>query len=334
MHAILRLRPSSLLWGMFVALGATALVLRLRVPTHRALPLLAAALLVLLALRVASMLRDWLRGRLPGTRILLPAVILVEGLGLVLARASHRALQLRLGTALALEVLLLVLAVRALRNTRALPGAWPEDRIAKAFEAFVPPRAARLMALELVMLGSALRFLLGGFRDPVPAGFSHHREAALRAILPALPLMIPGDFLLVHAVFKGAAPWLRWTLHGSTIYAVLWLVGFYATLKARPHQLCEGRVDLHLGLLKSVAFPLSHIQSVTPLPEFDDDWARHAHMKGVQKLVAKGNSILELKLMEPTRVMGLLGPGHPTDRLAVSVDDPAAFLSALGRPCA
>jgi hypothetical protein len=189
------------------------------------------------------------------------------------------------------------------------------------------------MALELVMLGSALRFLTGGFRDPAPAGFSHHRECALRAILPAIPLMIPGDFLFLHVLFKGLSPGLRWLLHGSTIYAVLWLVGFYATLKARPHQIREGRVDLHLGLMKSVSFPLGHLQSAEPLSDFDNDWARHAHMKGVQKLVAKGNTALELRLTEPVRVLGLVGPGRPTDQLAVSADDPAAFLAALGQPC-
>lgn len=328
------LRPASLLWGLFLTLGGVALVLRLRAPQHQALGWITTALLVLLALRVLAMARDWRLGRMPGTRLLLPGVILAEGLGLIFAHASHRAIQLRLATALILEVLLLGLAVRAWRNARQLPGAWPEDRIAGAFEAFVPPRAARLMALELVMLGSAFRFLFGGFRTPAPEGFSHHREAALRAILPALPLMIPGDFLLMKVMFTGLAPWLRWTLHGSTVYGVLWMVGFYATLKARPHQLRAGRLDLHLGLMKSVSLPLEQLLSVTPLPEFDNDWARHAHMKGVQKLVAKGNAILELKLSEPVQVMGLLGPGQPTDRLAVSVDDPPAFLSALAHPCA
>ena len=74
--------------------------------------------------------------------------------------------------------------------------------------------------------------------------------------------------------------------------------------------------------------------AASPLPAFDDDWARHAYMKGVETLVAKGNAMLELKLSVPVQVTGLLGPGRPTDRLAVSVDDPSAFLAALGRPCA
>ncbi|MBP1773084.1 MAG: hypothetical protein H6P99_2247 [Holophagaceae bacterium] len=327
-------RPSALLWGAFLAAGAVALALRLRAPGHRALPWLTASLLILLAPRVAALIHDWRRGRVPGTRVLLPAVILAEGLGLVVADASRLTVQLRLGTALALEVLLLILAVRAWRSTRTRSSAWPEDRIAAAFEAFVPPRAARLMALELVMLGSAVRFLSGGFREAAPEGFTHHREAALRAILPAVPLMIPGDFLLMKAVSSGWSPWLRWTLHGTTVYAVLWLVGLYATLKARPHRIREGSLELHLGLVKSATVPVDHILSASPLPEFEDDWARHAHMKGVPSLVAKGNAVLELKLSEPIRVTGLLGPGRPTQRLAVSVDDPAAFLAALGQSCA
>jgi hypothetical protein len=330
----LRSRSSSLFWAAFLALGMTALVLRLRTPGHWALPWLGTALLTLLALRVLGMIYDWRRGQIPGPRILLPAVILAEGLGLGLSNASSLVLRLRLGTALVLEVLLLVLAVRALRSARSRAGAWPEDCIASAFEVFMPPRAARLMALELVMLGSATRFLFGGFRDVAPGGFSHHQESALRGILPAIPLLVPGDFLLLKVLFSELAPWLRWTLHGSTVYAVLWLIGYYATLKARPHEIREGMVHLHLGLLKTATFPASQVLSAAPLPDFSDDWARHAYMKGVQKLVAKGTSVLELKLSEPVQIASMLGPGRPTDRLAVSVDDPAAFIAALGHACA
>ena len=135
-------RPSSLLWGPFLALGGVALALHLRAPGHPALTWITTFLLALLALRVVALVRYWRLGRIPATRILLPTLILAEGLGLVLTQASRPALQLRLGTALALELLLLILAVRALRNARSLPGTWPEDRIAAAFEAFVPPWAA------------------------------------------------------------------------------------------------------------------------------------------------------------------------------------------------
>lgn len=282
------------------------------------------------ALRLPWLIRDTRRGLIPSTRLLLPGLILLEGLGLFLPGAGTWTLRLRLGMALALEGLLLVLAIRVFRRPH--PGVWPEDRLAEACTAFLPPRIARLMALELVLLGSALAFLAGGFRQEPPPGFSHHREASLRAFLPALPLLIPGDVLFLHALAPRLAPWLRWVLHGSTVYAVLWLLGFYATLKARPHQIRAGVLSLHLGLLKSVALPLDHLLTVAPLPEFEDDWARHAHLKGVGSLVAKGAPTLELTLAEPVRVRGLLGFGRPTRRLVVSVDDPAAFAAAVKAP--
>lgn len=289
-----------------------------------------AALLGLVLLRLPWLVRDTRRGSLPPTRLLLPTLILLEGVGLFLPGAGTWFLRLRLGVALALEGLLLVLAIRAFRQSR--PGTWPEDRLAGAFAAFLPPRVAWLMALELVMLGSAVAFLAGGFRREPPPGFSHHREASLRAFLPALPLLIPGDVLFLHALAPRLAPWLRWVLHGSTVYAVLWLLGFYATLKARPHLIQAGRLTLHLGLVKSVTLPLDHVLAVAPLPAFDDDWARHAHLKGVGRLVAKGAPTLELTLAAPVRVRGLLGLGRPTQRLVVSVDDPTAFAAALKAP--
>ena len=330
-----RLRPSSLLWGVFLALSVAALALRLRTPGHWALPWLMSAILALLALRLLAMTLDWRRGRIAGTRMLLPALVLVEGLGLLLTGTSQLALRLRLGTALILEVLLLVLAVRAWRTSRALPGGWPEDRIALAFETFVPPPVARLMALELVLLGSALRFLAGGFRAPAPPGFSLYRETFLRAFLPVLPLLIPTDLFLLHALFPRMAPWLRWCLHFSTVYSLLWMVGLYATLKQRPHQIDASSVSLHMGLLGSMRFPREALVSAAALPEFADDWAKREHMKGMGKLLRTGAPAVELRLAVAVPIMGLLGPSsRKCDRVAVSVDDPSAFMAALGQPCA
>jgi hypothetical protein len=330
-----QIRPSSLLWGAFLILGGTALVLRLWTPGHRALPWITTTLLILLALRVLAMIRDGQRGRIPFTRILLPALILVEGLGLILTRTSHLALRLRFGTALALEVLLLFLAVRSWRTSRSLPGTWPEDRIAASFEAFVPPRAARLMALELVMLGGAIQFLAGGFRKPAPPGFSLHQETFLRAFLPVLPLLIPTDLFLLHALFPHMAPWLRWFLHFSTVYSVLWMVGLFATIKQHPHQVDETSVSLHMGLLGSLQVRRDLILSAAPLPAFEDDWAKRQSMKGMHKLLRTGAPVVELRLAEAITCTGLLGPGAKgRDRVAVSVDDPSAFIAALGCPCA
>ena len=331
----LRLRSSPLLWGLFVALAVAALGLRLRVPGHPALPWVAGALLGFLAVRVGVLALDWRKGLVPGTRLLLPGILLAEGLGLTMTGASQWALAMRLGTALVLELALLGLAFRTLRRAWTVQARWPEDRIGAAFEAFVPPRAARIMALELVMLGSAFRFLFGGFRQPTPPGFSLHKETFLRSMLPVMPLLIPTDLFLIQVLFPGMSVGWRWFMHLSTLYAVVWMVGLYATLRQRPHQVDAVQVSLHMSLLGSMSFPRNWVVSATPLPEFDDDWAKRDHMKGMHTLLRTGAPAVELRLSEPVARTGILGPSpRLSNRVAVSVDDPAAFLAALGRPCA
>ncbi|WP_306590013.1 hypothetical protein [Geothrix sp. 21YS21S-4] len=286
----------------------------------------------LAALRLPGLGRDWRAGRIPATRLLLPGVILVEGVGAALAPASRWVLPLKLGTALGLEVLLVGLAFRAWR--RAAPGTWPEERLASALEAFLPPRVARLVALEMTTLWGALRFLVGGFRAPAPAGFSLHRQAALGSLLPVLPLLLPGDVLLIRALLSGAPTWLRWTLHLSTAYAVLWLVGLYAAMKERPHQIRGEAVELRVGAGRSLRVRRDQISSATPFPDFEDDWTRRAHLRDLHRLITPGPPIVELRFREPVAGLGLLGPTRARWGAAVSVDEPAAFLAALGHPCA
>ena len=191
------------------------------------------------------------------------------------------------------------------------------------------------MALELVMLGSAIQFLAGGFRKPAPPGFSLHQETFLRAFLPVLPLLIPADLFLLHVLFPHMAPWLRWFLDFSTVYSVLWMVGLYATLKQRPHQVDESSVSLHMGLLGSLQVRRDLVLLATPLPEFEDDWAKRQYMKGMHRLLRTGAPAVELRLAETVTSTGLLGPSsRKLDRVAVSVDNPSAFIAALGHPCA
>jgi hypothetical protein len=190
-------------------------------------------------------------------------------------------------------------------------------RITRAFGAMLPPRLARLAAFEIVLVASALRFIAGGWRRPVPAGFTYHRESAMRTFLPMLPLIAVGDILLLELVIlPHAATWLRVALHALAVYGLIWLIGLYASLRARPHTLVDGELILHRGLLNTLRVPVDQIASIEPLPSFADDWKKRAYCKGALRLAVPGPTILEMRLRTGVRVL-------------VSVDDPAAFTAAV-----
>ena len=119
--------------------------------------------LALLAIRLAVLIAAVRRRELRWSRLLLPAIFLVEGLG-IWWRGGDQAWQVaRVATAIALEAALVVLAIHSLWR---VPDSdeLPENRLARPLGHLLPPRTARLIALELVMLSLALGFLRGGWQ--------------------------------------------------------------------------------------------------------------------------------------------------------------------------
>lgn len=286
-------------------------------------------LLALLALRTLALAVRAAQGRLPWTRLLLPAALLVEGLGLRFSAAPGDWKALKVGTALVLELGLLALMAHRFWRLPPEPGVLPEDHLARPLEAFLPPRLARVLALEAVLLASALRFLAGGWRRPDPPGFSYHRSSAFAAILPALPLLVIGDLVLLEVLLRSVAPWIRLLIHALDAYGVLWVLGLWASFRARPHQVEGGVLHLHKGLLSRAEIPLAAIRRAGPMPSFDDDWARLRFQRGALAFQAPGAPELLLELDRPVRAVGLLGPGRPRDRVLLSADDLPALRKAL-----
>jgi hypothetical protein len=285
--------------------------------------------LAMLAIRIAVLATAVRRGELRWSRLLLPGIFLVEGLGIWWGDGGSTWQSVRLATAIALELALVVLAIHHL--WRAPRGdELPEDRLARPLGNLLPPRVARLIALELTVVGLALRYLFGGWRAPARPGFSYDRDAVLRMLLPVLPLMAAADVVLLELVIlPSVARWIRIIVHILALYGALWIVGLWASFRARPHQVREGRAILHRGLLRHVEVPLDLIASVGPMPTFSDDWKLRAYRKRAIRIDVAGTPTLEIRLRAPIQPIGPLGPGRPSDRVLVSVDDPIAFTAAV-----
>jgi hypothetical protein len=270
--------------------------------------------LAVIGVRIAMLAWRVVRHEVAWTRLLVPGIVAIEGIGF----ATHDEVvpwTLRLGTAALLEITFVVIAVRELRRPTA---GFIEDRIARAFGALLPPTIARFAALEIVIVGMAVRFVSGGWRRATPPGFTYHRQSGLRMFLPMLPLLAVGDVLLLELVLlRHADTWLRIVVHALAIYGLVWLVGLYASLRARPHRLADGVVTLHRGLLRRLDVRVDEIASIAPLPAFADDWKKRAYTRGALRLDVAGPSILEIRLHAGTRVL-------------VAVDEPAPFVAALG----
>ena len=291
---------------------AIATTVILRVLGHEAWRCALVTALVLLAGRLVHMAVDAARGNVPWTRLLLPSIVWIEAVGL----SDRLAWELRLATVGVLELAFVVVAIRALRS-----GGMdvPEVRIARALTALVPPAFARLAAVEMVLAGLAASFVLGGWRRATPSGFSYHRASGFVTLLAMLPLIAVGDVLLLElVVLPHASLWIRIAVHALAAYALIWLIGVYASMRARPHRLVDDRLELHRGALRELVIDVAQIASIAPLPSFADDWKKRAYLKHTVRLDVGDAPVLELTL-------------HDGRRVLVAVDDAEAFTAAVER---
>lgn len=315
-----------LTWAVVLGLGGAGLAHLLQSDLSRRL---FAAALLLLAVRLFRNVRLAWDGRLSWGRLVLPGLLLLEGLA-ALARPGPGALLLKGITLAVLELGLLVLAWRSWRASQEGVGSLPESRLAGRLQTFLGPTAARLVALELVVLGGALQALTGRSTVPGTGCFSYHRDSVLGSMLLALPVMAVGDLLLLDLLLRHAPPWVRWGVHSLDLYGLLWVLGLWQSMRNRPHRLTHDELWLHRGVLGNLRIPRSALGGLQEVPVFDAPEARRAFLEGAANLAVSGPAELLLDLREPLRPNGFFGPGDARRRVRVSVDDAEAFRRALG----
>jgi hypothetical protein len=113
---------------------------------------------------------------------------------------------------------------------------------------------------------------------------------------------------------------------------VIWLIGLYASLRARPHRIHDGQATLHRGVLGHIEVALDQIASIGVLPTFGDDWKLRAYRKGATRIDVSGPTILDIRLHAPFRPIGVLGRRSLHSVTPGSGKDPrAGFLSSSRR---
>jgi hypothetical protein len=314
---------------LVVLAAVTALVLPIRAGSGRQAPLLFGVVaLVLLAARIGFTVVDVKRGASPPLRLALPLVILVQGLVTVMGESCLKG-PVGLAAA-AVELAVLVTVVITLWRGRRGAGLL-EDRITAGLTALLPARIARLVAMEVVILGAVLGAPLRLHRQR-RAGltFSYHETTRLRLLLVAGPLLLLFEGIVINQLLAPDHFWLR-TLHVAVcLYATLWIWGAYSVMKLRPHRIDGDDLWVHRGVWGHFHVPVGEVIGVravieAPLATAPGDDAR------ALTFTVKGTERVELTLRSPIAPMGFLTPLKPADRIVVSADDAAAFCDAVSR---
>ena len=271
-------------------------------------------------------------------KLVLPALVAAE---IVLVWSGVMNLRDAVFVVAGLEILLLVVGAgnlliivrRYRRGRKEGLDAWAalEDGLA-----LVLPRAvARLAVNEPRLLVSLFRWTFR--RVELGEGeFGYHKRAVLRAIVPMLIVTSPVELLVVHLLAEAFSPWgwVKWALLILGIYAILWLLGLYASLVALPHRLEATGLRVRYGAFMQGFVPYEEIEDTVredrKAPSFGDG-LEHVPDEDALYLSTGGKTDVTLRLRAPLSVDGFLKKSAPARLIHLAADDPERLARELRR---
>lgn len=241
------------------------------------------------------------------------------GVALARSHVPHAPLGALVAAGAALEVVtvgwLLVRIRRVIRGARAAQGDGPIAALeAGLVAARMPARVAAILAGELGALGLALS---GWFRRPRP-GFAM-RSTGWLLYAGVLCFLVVVETAAAHIALAMWKPVIAWISTIISAYALIWLVGDAQAIRLYPVAIAGGALRVMIGVRWRTTIPLADITAVTETQTVPD---------GALSLALLVPTVL-VTLRAPVEVVGLLGRRKRADRIALTIDDPRAFIAAV-----
>ena len=222
------------------------------------------------------------------------------------------------------ELVMLAMVVARGRKARR---AWREARVigAPALEALTsalvaarfPRRLASIAATEVVLVGAAIT----GWRRPPrsPSRFTVHRANGWPLYAGVLMFLIAVESIAVHiALVAWVSPLVAWIATATSLYSLLWLLGDVHTLRHGGATIGDRDLELAIGVRWRGRVPWSVVASIETVTEAPTD-AINASILGANLVV---------RLRAPTRLHGVFGREREGTVIALSIDEPEAFVAA------
>lgn len=183
--------------------------------------------------------------------------------------------------------------------------------------------ATRLAAAEVAVFRYA--FALRAKPQPPPAGtraFAVKQASGYGTLAMLIMMAVVLEGVPIHLLLASWSHPAAWISTGFGAYSFLWMVALYRSLGLRPVLVGDDRVVLQVGFLWSCEFRRDVIRCVRRYAPAD---------KGCASFVVMNQPQWVIEFSEPVAVVGPFGRRKMASRIAVSVDDGAAFAAFLSQ---
>lgn len=202
-----------------------------------------------------------------------------------------------------------------------------EDALAQ----LVPRPLARVILIEPRLLACFVRWSTARHAGRSPDAFSYHRT--LQPLLASIVALVVCEGAVVEAVLAlllPGSPWV-WVALGVHAYALLWLLGYFASLVTQPHWLGPDALFVRDGIFAELEIPYPAIEDVrlSQHPNLGRSGLKIDPASATATL-AMGDANLVIDL-DPETGIHRRGTSDPLylGSLYITVDNPTSLVRAL-----
>jgi hypothetical protein len=184
----------------------------------------------------------------------------------------------------------------------------------------MPAALASVLATEVVAVGYGV---FGWLLPASTRGFSTHRRRGWTAIALILLGLLTVETVVLHLLLARASVTFAWILTGLSIYGALWIAADLHLLRRIPHTVDGDTLRLRFGIRWRGDVPLGAITRASLCSAVPADALR---------LTLLGANVL-IETDRPIRFVGPYGLHRTTSTIALTLDQPEAFLAAITQQC-
>ncbi|MFK3979563.1 hypothetical protein ACI2K4_04190 [Micromonospora sp. NPDC050397] len=199
-----------------------------------------------------------------------------------------------------------------------------------------PGRTAALLRRAVTTEGAMWRSMyLWARRAPLPLAPGDEPFGYVGVVKPILGVFIglsAVEIPIFDVIVSNVVPWqpARWIVLVLGVWGLLWMIGFFASLRIHPHVIGDAGIRVRMGAGLDVTVPWDNVDTVgksyRSMPSSRSVQVEQAGDRSVLHIVVGSQTSVDVRLRRPTTFVLPKGRTEPVDEVRLYADDPDDFV--------
>lgn len=157
--------------------------------------------------------------------------------------------------------------------------------------------------------------------------YTYHKSSQIKTIVIVFSILIIAEGVFFHFLIQRWSEVAAWILTVLNLYALMYMVGLYNSVRFLPHVMKQGKLFIRLGFQSSIEIDSENIESIRQAREID--FGEKRPQDTYYSLLQIDSPQFELILKEPILMKGSYGKKKYVNRVIFRADEPNKLMERL-----